>query len=81
MSVFNANPKRFVLAIAMLSVAAALLFGPTTASRPSLGSASVCASEGGTCCTASGSTCYPNNCSDPSCAQQNAYWQDTGPCK
>lgn len=71
------TPLRTTLSIAMFSTAAALMFGPANAqSAPTLGAVSLCA-DGGTCCDAGG-TCYPNSCSDSSCAVPNKYWYTKG---
>lgn len=41
----------------------------------------VCEQAGGTCCYESGSTCYPNGCSNGLCSQDNAYWKSAGSCR
>ena len=69
---------RWVLAVAMVSAAAALFVGPIHGRAAAVvGSVSVCGA-GGTCCNKYGGTCYPDGCSNGSCAQPNAYWYTKG---
>lgn len=70
-------------ALRIFVVAAALVAVPLTIGthgQVMVNDAACQSEEGGTCCYQSGSTCYPNSCSQASCAEQNKYWKETGAC-
>jgi hypothetical protein len=76
MSLRKALSFRVILSVCGL-LAMPLAFSANTG-RVSINEASC---SGGTCCPESGSTCYPNSCSNPLCADHNAWWRSDGkPC-
>lgn len=75
-------PSRSTL-VRMLAIAGGLAALPLSVSG-STGNLritdAVCEKAGGTCCYEERSTCYPNECTNPICSQNNAYWITEGSC-
>jgi hypothetical protein len=78
--------KAFALAAIMLAAAGVVGAAPANLEDAPVpvvfdDTPATCA-DGGTCCNEFGSTCYPNNCSEPSCSESNKYWRTDGkPCR